>query len=57
MLKKYGLKINNQLQKVREMNIYPMIFQGACQYTKTKKVAENTFFVHYGNLSWFNKGK
>ena len=39
------------------MNIYPMIFQGACQYTKTKKVAENTFFVHYGNLSWFNKGK
>ena len=57
VLKKYGLKINNQLQKVREMNIYPMIFQGACQYTKTKKVAENTFFVHYGSLSWFNKGK
>lgn len=57
VLKKYGVKINNQLQNVNGMNIYPMIFQGSCAYTRTKRVADKTFWVHYGNMSWLNEKK
>lgn len=58
VLKKYGIKINDQLQNVHGMNIYPMIFQGACQYTRMRRVTEKTYWVHYGNMSWFReKGK
>lgn len=52
VLKKHGVKINDTLQNIKGMNIYPMVFQGACQYTKTKRVTEKTFWVHYGNMSW-----
>lgn len=34
VLKKWGVMINDQLQNVGGMNIYPMIFQGANQHTK-----------------------
>lgn len=54
VLKHYGVKINNELQNVYGMNIYPMIFQGACQHTRTKRVTEKTYWMHYGNMSWFN---
>lgn len=53
VLNRYGVKINNQLQNVHGMNIYPMIFQGACQYTKKRKITDKTFWIHYGNMSWF----
>lgn len=53
VLKKYGYKINNKLQTVKGMNIYPMIFQGACQFANKKLINDKTFFIHYGNLSWF----
>lgn len=57
VLKKYGVKVNNKLQNVYGMNIYPMIFQGACQYTKTKRLTDKTYWIHYGNMSWFKNNK
>lgn len=55
VLKKYGVRIDDTLQNVGGMNIYPMIIQGASQYTRTHRVTEQTFWVHYGNMSWFQK--
>lgn len=55
VLKKHGVRINDELQNVHGMNIYPMIFQGACQYTRKRKVTDKTYWIHYGNMSWFNK--
>jgi hypothetical protein len=46
--------ITDNLQRIGEMNIYPMIFQGAAQYTRTRKVTEKTFWVHYGSISWMD---
>lgn len=54
VLRNYGVKINDELQNVNGMNIYPMIFQGACQYTRRKKITDKTYWIHYGNMSWFN---
>lgn len=54
VLRNYGIKINDELQNVYGMNIYPMIFQGACQYTRRKKITDKTYWIHYGNMSWFN---
>lgn len=55
VLKKYGVQVNDMLQNVKGMNIYPMIFQGACHYTRKQRVTEKTYWVHYGNMSWFKK--
>lgn len=55
VLKRYGFRINDSLQKVRDMNIYPMIFQGTCPYTKQMKITDKTFFLHYGTTTWFNE--
>lgn len=54
VLRRYGVSINDKVQNVNGMNIYPMIFQGACQHTRAKKVTDKTFWVHYGNMSWFD---
>ena len=55
VLKRDGVKVKDTLQKMNGMNIYPMIFQGACQYTKKRRVTTKTYWIHYGNMSWFNK--
>ena len=47
--------INDQLQNVGWMNIYPMIFQGANQHTKKIYKTDKTFWIHYGNMSWFKR--
>lgn len=53
VLRKYQYKINDRLQKIREMNIYPMIASGACQYTRKIRIDEQrTFWIHYSNQSW-----
>lgn len=53
LLSRYGIKIDNRLQKVLDMWIYPMSFQGADQHNRVKKITDQTFWVHYGNMSWF----
>lgn len=52
VIKNKGFLINDSLQNVNGMNIYPMIFQGACQYTGKKRTTEKTFWIHHGNMSW-----
>ena len=55
VLEEYGFKVNDELQNVHGMNIYPMIIQGGIQNIKIKKVTNKTFWVHYGCKSWFDK--
>lgn len=55
VLKKHGLQVNDTMQKVGNINIYPMIFQGACAYLNRKRITEKTFFVHYGAYSWMSE--
>ena len=50
---KYGVQIDNKLQNVNGMNIYPMIIQGKNQYSGKVKVTDKTFWIHHGNMSWF----
>ncbi len=52
VLKKYGYIINNRLQTIGDMNIYPMSFQGKNQYTGKCSIANNTAWIHHGNMSW-----
>ena len=55
VLKEYGIVINDQFQKVGDINIYPMIFQGTCAYTRQMRITDNTFFLHYGTTTWLDK--
>lgn len=52
IIRKYGFRINDLLQCVNGMHIYPMVFQGANMYTGIKRVTDKTYWIHYGNLSW-----
>ncbi len=53
VIRKYGYRIDDGLQEIGGMQVYPMIFQGVCQHTRTKHITDKTFWAHYGNLSWF----
>lgn len=55
VLKKYGFKVNDSLQKIKEMNIYPMIFQGACSHTRTTSITPKTYWIHYSNMGWMKE--
>ncbi len=55
VLKRYNVKINDTLQKVGDMNIYPMIIQGTCIYTKQMRITEKTYFLHYGTTTWLDE--
>lgn len=52
ILMKYGVQINNKLQNVCGMNIYPMIIQGKNSHTGKQVVSGKTFWIHHGNMSW-----
>lgn len=54
VLKKYGICINDEYQEVDGLNIYPMILQGTCAYTKQMKLDSNTYWLHYGTTSWLD---
>lgn len=55
LLSKMGYRNDDSLQNIGGMNIYPMIFQGANSHTKEYMANEKTYWIHYGNMSWFNK--
>lgn len=52
VIRKHGFLPKDELQRVNEMTIYPMIFQGADMYTKTRRITDKTYWIHYGNMSW-----
>ncbi len=52
LIRKMGFLLGDNQQKVMDMNIYPMIFQGACSHTKTIRKTDKTFWIHYENMSW-----
>ena len=52
VIRKMGFLLGDNQQKVMDMNIYPMIFQGACSHTKTIRKTDKTFWIHYENMSW-----
>ena len=55
ILSKYGYVIDDRLQRIIGMNIYPMIFQGKNAYTGKISVTDKTFWIHHGNMSWMEK--
>lgn len=55
VLRKYGVQINNKLQRIKEMNIYPEVFQGACAHTRKENITDKTYLVHYGEMSWLKE--
>lgn len=52
VLSQFGYKINDLFQCINGMNIYPMIFQGANCHRREYAIKENTYWIHYGNMSW-----
>lgn len=54
LLSGMGYKNNDTLQNIGGMNIYPMIFQGANIHMREYKTSNKTYWIHYGNMSWFN---
>lgn len=55
VLKKYGFIANDKAQKIGDLYIYPMIFQGTCSYTRQMRKTQKTFFLHYGTMTWLEK--
>lgn len=55
VLRKHGIEINDTFQKIGDINIYPMIFQGTCAYTRQMRITEKTFFIHYGTTTWLDE--
>lgn len=54
VLKNYGMKINDTLQVINGVNVYPMLFGGTNAYSMQKRVTEKTFIAHYGTGAWSN---
>ena len=52
VLSDLGYRNDDSLQIIEDMTIYPMCFQGANCHTKEYGVRDNTFWIHYGNMSW-----
>lgn len=55
VLKKYGIVIDDKIQRIENINIYPMIFQGTCSFTRQMRITNKTFFLHYGTITWLDK--
>lgn len=55
VMKKYNYQVNDQLQTIQDMNIYPMIMAGTNAYTMQMRVTDRTFFLHYGTATWLDK--
>lgn len=54
VLYREGYNIDDTLQNIQGMNIYPMIFQGKNAYTGREKITDKTFWIHHGNMSWMD---
>lgn len=54
VLRQHGLEVNDTFQKIGDINIYPMIFQGTCAYTRQMRITEKTYFIHYGTTTWLD---
>lgn len=52
VLKRYGYQVDDSLQTIEGLNIYPMLMGGTCTYTMQKRVTEKTYFIHYGTATW-----
>ena len=55
VLRKLGYKTSDKFQCFEGMNIYPAIFQGRDYLNEESRVNKKTFWIHWGNLSWFSK--
>lgn len=55
VLKNYGYQLNDTLQNIKGMNIYPMIFQSTCAYLQILKISEKSYFCHYGTNTWLKQ--
>lgn len=54
VMRKHQYQVNDKLQKIKEMNIYPMIMAGTNAYTMQMRITDHTFFVHYGTATWLD---
>ena len=52
LLSQYGFSITDSIQCINGMNIYPIVFQGANCHGREYAVKNNTYWIHYGNMSW-----
>lgn len=56
LLCKYGLKLNNQIQEVSGIHVYPSDFFCPLDYrTRKLTITENTYSIHYYSASWYEK--
>ncbi|WAJ24095.1 glycosyltransferase family 32 protein [Lacrimispora xylanolytica] len=56
VLKKYGVRCNNQYQEIKNMSIYPStILDSKNCYLHYEHISDNTIAIHHHNLSWFTE--
>lgn len=55
VLRKYNYKVNDSLQTVNGMNLYPMIMAGTNVYTMQMRITDRTYFLHYGTSTWLDQ--
>lgn len=55
VLRKYNYKVNDSLQTVNGMNLYPMIMAGTNIYTMQMRITNRTYFLHYGTATWLDQ--
>lgn len=55
MLKKNGLQLNNQTQKLKDITVYSSeYFCPINVITSTKRIAPNTYSIHWYDASWYS---
>lgn len=52
VLKKYGVQVDDQFQKLQGINIYPMVLGGTNIYSMQIRKSAKAFFAHYGTMTW-----
>ena len=52
VLKNHGFQVNDSIQTIQGIHIYPMIMSSTNYYTLQRRESDKAFFAHYGNGSW-----
>ena len=55
VLRKYNIKMNDKLQCVGTMNIYPMIMAATNTYSMQMRVCDKAYWAHYGMSAWMSE--
>lgn len=55
VMRKYGLKVKDELQNINGLNVYPMIMASTNTYSMQRRISDKAYFCHYGTSFWMGE--